>query len=57
MTFSRDELVARLVRAGELEVSGESPEEARDYFASNFVTVQVLTPVLSGSPEVVYRHW
>lgn len=36
MTFSRDELVARLVRAGELEVSGASPEEARDYFASNF---------------------
>ncbi|MBL7255766.1 ester cyclase [Paractinoplanes lichenicola] len=26
MTFTRDELVARLVRAGELEVSGDHPE-------------------------------
>jgi len=34
--FSRDELVARLVRAGELEVSGDSPEEVGDYFASNY---------------------
>ena len=29
---NRDELVARLVRAGELEISGESPEEAGSYF-------------------------
>jgi len=28
----RDELVARLVRAGELEISGESQEEADTYF-------------------------
>ena len=31
-TLSRDELVARLVRAGELEVSGEDPAEAATYF-------------------------
>lgn len=30
--FTRDELVARLVRAGELEVSGEDPAEAATYF-------------------------
>ncbi|WUH98465.1 ester cyclase [Spirillospora sp. NBC_00431] len=30
--FSRDELVARLVRAGELEVSGEDPDEIATYF-------------------------
>ena len=30
--FSRNELVARLVRAGELEVSGEEPDEAASYF-------------------------
>jgi predicted ester cyclase len=36
-TYSRDELVARLVRAGELEVSGERPDEVGDYFAPEFV--------------------
>jgi predicted ester cyclase len=30
--YTRDELVARLVRAGELEVSGENPEEVATYF-------------------------
>ncbi|GAA4238428.1 hypothetical protein GCM10022254_54330 [Actinomadura meridiana] len=30
--FTRDELVARLVRAGELEVSGEDPVETATYF-------------------------
>ncbi|WP_218010319.1 ester cyclase [Actinomadura chibensis] len=30
--FTRDELVARLVRAGELEVSGEDPAAAATYF-------------------------
>jgi predicted ester cyclase len=35
--YSRDELVARLVRAGELEVSGERPDEVGDYFAPEFV--------------------
>ncbi|WP_067449758.1 ester cyclase [Actinomadura macra] len=30
--FTRDELVARLVRAGELEVSGEDVAEAATYF-------------------------
>lgn len=30
--FTRDDLVARLVRAGELEVSGEHPEEVDSYF-------------------------
>lgn len=35
-TYSRDELVARLVRAGELEVSGEHPDEVGDYFAPEF---------------------
>src|SRR5579859_7332074 len=30
--FTRDELVARLVRAGELEVSGDDPAEAATYF-------------------------
>jgi predicted ester cyclase len=34
--YSRDELVARLVRAGELEVSGEHPDEVGDYFAPGF---------------------
>lgn len=32
MALTRDDLVARLVRAGELEVSGESPAEADSYF-------------------------
>lgn len=32
MTQSRDELVARLVRAGELAVSGENQQEADTYF-------------------------
>jgi hypothetical protein len=31
-TFARDELVARLVRAGELEVSGEDQREVDTYF-------------------------
>ena len=31
-TSTRDELVARLVRAGELEISGESQEEVDSYF-------------------------
>jgi hypothetical protein len=31
-TYTRDELVERLVRAGELEVSGEHPEEVGSYF-------------------------
>ncbi|GAA2678517.1 hypothetical protein GCM10010400_47210 [Streptomyces aculeolatus] len=30
--FTADELVARLVRAGELEVSGDDPAEAASYF-------------------------
>jgi predicted ester cyclase len=30
--YTRDELVTRLVRAGELEVSGEAPDEVSDYF-------------------------
>ena len=33
---NRDELVARLVRAGELEISGESPEEAGSYFDTDY---------------------
>ena len=32
MTLTRDELVSRLVRAGELKVSGENPAEADSYF-------------------------
>jgi hypothetical protein len=32
----RDELVARLVRAGEIEVSGEDIETIGDYFAAGF---------------------
>lgn len=32
MAIARDELVARLVRAGELEVSGENQEETDSYF-------------------------
>ncbi len=32
MTLTRDELVARLKRAGELEVSGENQAEADSYF-------------------------
>ncbi len=31
-TSARDELVARLVRAGELQISGESQEELDSYF-------------------------
>jgi predicted ester cyclase len=34
--YDRDELVARLVRAGELEVSGDHPDDVRDYFAPGF---------------------
>jgi len=34
--YSHDELVGRLVRAGELEVSGEHPDEVGEYFAPNF---------------------
>lgn len=34
--YSREELVARLVRAGELEVSGEYPGDVGDYFAPSF---------------------
>ena len=34
--MSRDELVARLVRAGELEVSGESQDEVDVYFSPDF---------------------
>ena len=34
--YNRDELVARLVRAGELEVSGEHPDEVGDYFAPGY---------------------
>jgi predicted ester cyclase len=30
--YTRDELEARVVRAGELEVSGESPDEVETYF-------------------------
>ena len=32
MTLTRDELVTRLIRAGELEVSGENQSEADSYF-------------------------
>ncbi len=34
--YTRDELVARLVRAGEIEVTGEDLETAGDYFAPGF---------------------
>lgn len=34
--YSRDELIARLVRAGELEVSGAAPEEVGEYFSPDF---------------------
>jgi hypothetical protein len=34
MTLTRDELVARLIRAGELEVSGEDQVETDSYFDS-----------------------
>jgi predicted ester cyclase len=34
--YSRDELVARMVRAGELEVSGEHQDELADYFAAEY---------------------
>ena len=32
MTLTRDELVARLIRAGELEISGENKSEVESYF-------------------------
>lgn len=32
MSLGRDELIARLVRAGELEVSGEDPGAVTEYF-------------------------
>lgn len=31
-SYTRDELIARLIRAGELEVSGDHPEEVQGYF-------------------------
>jgi predicted ester cyclase len=34
--YTRDELVPRLVRAGEIEVSGEDIEAVGDYFAPDF---------------------
>ena len=34
--YTRDELVARLVRAGEIEVTGEDIETVGDYFAPGF---------------------
>lgn len=34
--YDHDELVQRLVRAGELEVSGDDPEELATYFAPTF---------------------
>ncbi|HEU0206965.1 MAG TPA: ester cyclase [Pseudolysinimonas sp.] len=34
--YSHDERVERLVRADELEVSGEHPDELGEYFAPNF---------------------
>jgi predicted ester cyclase len=34
--MSREEFVARLVRAGELEVSGENPDEVDGYFSPDF---------------------
>lgn len=34
--YSRNDLVARLVRAGELEVSGDAPDEVDDYFSPEF---------------------
>jgi predicted ester cyclase len=34
--YDRDELVARMVRAGELEVSGEHPDDVPGYFAPGF---------------------
>jgi predicted ester cyclase len=34
--YTRDELVARLVRAGEIEVTGEDIETVADYFAPGF---------------------
>ena len=32
MILTRDELVAHLIRAGELEISGDDPSEAESYF-------------------------
>ncbi|WP_375489709.1 ester cyclase [uncultured Jatrophihabitans sp.] len=34
--FTREELVARMTRAGELEVSGDAPEELKRYFAPGY---------------------
>ncbi|MFZ0973169.1 MAG: ester cyclase [Solirubrobacteraceae bacterium] len=34
--YTRDELVSRLVRAGEIEVTGEDIETVADYFAPGF---------------------
>ncbi len=34
--YTRDELVARLVRAGEIEVTGEDIDTVADYFAPGF---------------------
>jgi predicted ester cyclase len=34
--YTRDELVARLVRAGEIEVTGDNIETVGDYFAPGF---------------------
>jgi hypothetical protein len=34
--FSRDQLVASMVRAGELEVSGDAPDELAGYFAPGY---------------------
>jgi hypothetical protein len=39
-TGTRDELVARLVRAGELEISGESQQETDSYFDTEHFAFQ-----------------
>ena len=35
--YSREELVARMIRAGELELSGEEAGELRGYFADGYI--------------------
>jgi predicted ester cyclase len=55
--YTRDELVARLVRAGEIEVTGEDIETVGDYFAcqtwieGTFVREFTRSPVGSLQPN------
>jgi hypothetical protein len=50
--YTREQLVARLVRAGEIEVTGEDIETIGDYFAPGFEST---APVVSSPTSMAFR--